>query len=38
MAWVITALAIGLSSLAKLVACRSLSQKVVGSIPGLYKQ
>ena len=35
MAWIITILASGLSSLAKLVACLSLSQEVMGSIPGL---
>ena len=37
MAWVITALASGPSSLAKLVVCSSLSQKVVSSIPSLGK-
>ena len=35
MTWIITILASGLSSLAKLVACLSLSQEVVGSISGL---
>ena len=35
MAWIITIVASGLSSLLKLVACLSSSQEVVGSIPGL---